>query len=214
MTLTVSLSDAAPLVLLADDDRLILATLSQGLRNAGFSTLEAATGSEALRLCVDHPVSVAVLDYDLPDMTGVQAARGMLLLQSFPIMFLSAYSDESIVRQAADGGAMSFLVKPIDTGQLVPAIRTALLRFAELDALRGQTLQLQSALKANRATSVVVGLLMARLGLAEQRAFDVLRRYCRHRGVRVEDVAMQVLAEAGDPETLQKIVSEHSTGPG
>jgi response regulator NasT len=179
-------------ILLADDDRLILATLSQGLRAAGFVTVEAASGAAALNLCLQAPPSAAVLDYNMPDISGLEIARA-LQPAAFPLIFLSAYGDDKIVRAAANFGAMAYLIKPIDPPQLVPTILTALSRFSELVALRGESAQLSSALKATRATSIVVGLLMERLHLSEKDAYDRLRLYCRSNNRKVIDVAADIL---------------------
>jgi response regulator NasT len=182
-------------VLLADDDRLILATLSQGLRSAGFPTVEAPSGAAALRLCLESPPGIAILDYDMPDLSGLEIARA-LQPAAFPLIFLSAYGDDQIVRAAADFGVMAYLVKPVDPLHLVPTIHTAIQRFSELAALRGESAQLNSALKAARATSIVVGLLMERLKLTEKEAYDRLRVYCRSHNRKITDVAMEILGAA------------------
>jgi two-component system, response regulator PdtaR len=192
-----------PTVLLADDDRLILATLSQGLRKAGFPTVEASSGAVALRCCLDSPPGIAVLDYDIPDMSGLEIARA-LYPAPFPLIFLSAYGDDQIVRAAADLGVMAFLVKPIDPLHLVPTIHTVMKRFSDLSTLRGESVQLNSALKAARATSIVVGLLMERLRLSEKEAYDRLRAYCRGHNRKVTEVASEILSAT---ERLHETIS-------
>lgn len=184
-----------PTVLLADDDRLILATLSQGLRHAGFDTIEVSGGAAALRACLQSPPDIAVIDYDMPDVTGLEIARA-LHPAPFPVIFLSAYGDNQIVGEAAEAGAMAYLVKPIDPLQLAPTLHTAMKRFSELAALRGESVQLNSALKSARATSIVVGLLMERLKLTEKEAYDRLRQYCRSHNRKITDVALEILGAA------------------
>jgi len=195
-----------PTVLLADDDRLILATLSQGLRSAGFPTIEASSGREALRLCLESSPDIAILDYDMPDLSGLEVARA-LQPAAFPLIFLSAYGDDQIARAAADLGVMAYLVKPIDPLQLVPTIRTAMLRFSELVALRGESAQLNSALKAARTTSIVVGLLMERLKLTEKEAYDRLRLYCRSHNRKITDVAMEVLGTTERMHSMLAVIA-------
>ncbi len=187
---------ATPTVLIVDDDRLILATLSHGLREGGFKTLEAANGADALQICIENPPSVAIIDYDLPGLSGLQVAQALQPTPAFPVIFLSAYGDEKIVNAAADLGAMAYLVKPVDPKKIGPTVRTVMQRFAELVALRGESAQLNSALKATRATSIVVGLLMERLRLSEKQAYDRLRQYCRSQNRKVTDVAADILGAA------------------
>ena len=191
-------SATAPLtVLVADDDRLILATLSRALRAAGFSTIEATSGSMAIQMALQTPPSIAIFDYDMPDASGIEVAKALRSSGQFPIIFLSAYGDESIVRAAADAGATAYFVKPIDPPRLIPTIHAALQRFSELKALRGESEHLAAALKAARHTSVVVGLLMERLQLPETEAYDRLRQYARGHSRKVADVASEILAATG-----------------
>jgi len=200
-----------PTVLLADDDRLILATLSQGLRSAGFPTIEAASGREALQLCLQSPPDIAILDYELPDISGLEVARA-LQPAAFPLIFLSAYGDDQIARAAADLGVMAYLVKPIDPVQLVPAIHTAILRFSELAALRGESAQLNAALKAARTTSIVVGLLMERLKLTEKDAYDRLRQYCRSHNRKITEVALEILGTTERMHSLLAAIAAATDG--
>ncbi|HTQ37203.1 MAG TPA: response regulator [Steroidobacteraceae bacterium] len=198
-------------MLLADDDRLILATLSQGLRSAGFPTIEAASGREALQLCLQSPPDIAILDYELPDISGLEVARA-LQPAAFPLIFLSAYGDDQIARAAADLGVMAYLVKPIDPVQLVPAIHTAILRFSELAALRGESAQLNAALKAARTTSIVVGLLMERLKLTEKDAYDRLRQYCRSHNRKITEVALEILGTTERMHSLLAAIAAATDG--
>ena len=188
----------APLrVLLADDDRLILATLSEGLRAAVYETIEATTGSMALALSATAAPDIAFLDYDMPDISGIEIARKLGEADAFPFVFLSAYGDASIVKAATDAGAMAYLVKPIDPSQLIPMIQTAIQRFAEMRRLRRDSASLASALQATRETNIVVGLLMARLHMSDKEAYNRLRQFARSRNRKVSDVASDIVAATG-----------------
>ena len=110
-------------LLIADDDRLILSTLGQGLRDAGYEILEASDGKAAVHLCEPAQPALAVLDVRMPGMSGVEAAHLIRQNTDIPIMFLSAYGDMEIVKLAIEEGALGYLVKPVDITQIVPAIR-------------------------------------------------------------------------------------------
>lgn len=199
-----------PTVLLVDDDRLILATVSRGLSAGGFRTLEAARGADALELCAENPPSIAIVDYDMPGMSGLELLDKLRAKAEFPVIVLSAYGDETIVSKAVELGAMAYLVKPIDPSKLVPTIRTVIRRFSELAVLRTESVQLNSALKATRATSIVVGLLMERLRLSEKQAYDRLRQFCRSRNRKVTEVASEML---GTIEQLNLFIADLAEPP-
>ncbi|MFO7324122.1 MAG: response regulator [Pseudomonadota bacterium] len=206
---TIGDSDAQT-ILLVDDDRLILATLSRGLSAGGFRTLEAACGADALKVCAENPPCIAIIDYDMPGMTGLELLARLQSDGRFPVIILSAYGDETIVSKAVELGAMAYLVKPIDPSKLVPTIRTVIRRYNELAALRTESAQLNSALKAARATSVVVGLLMERLRLTEKQAYERLRQFCRSHNRKVTEVASEIL---GTAEQLNAFIADIGEGP-
>ena len=181
-----------PTVLLVDDDRLILASISQVLRDAGFPTQTVCSGAEAIEHCRDAPPDIVVIDYDMPEISGLEVARS-LQPAPFPMVFLTAYGDETIVSAAADLGVMTYLVKPVSPQHLVPTIHMAVRRFSEMNSLRGTSAQLNEALRGSRATSVVVGLLMERLRMSETQAYDQLRRYCRSNNRKIVEVAEEIL---------------------
>lgn len=197
-------------MLLVDDDRLILATLAQSLRSAGFITTEADSGAAALQRYADGPPDLAIVDYDIPDMNGLEITRALQTVSPVPVIFLSAYGDDGVVSAAAEAGAMAYVVKPIDPPKLTPTVYTVLKRFEDYKTLRGESAQLTSALKSTRTTSIVVGLLMARMNLSERQAYDRLRHYCRSRNRKVVEVASEIL---GTAELFNNTLSEISGAP-
>jgi AmiR/NasT family two-component response regulator len=205
-------------VLVADDDPLIVATLGHGLRAAGFDVFEAFDGPSALDACVAHNPSLAIIDYAMPGPNGVEMARLIAARTSVPVIFLSASSDEAVVREAIAAGAMTFLVKPIDTQQLLPVVRTALERAREFQALRSQADQLNTALQTGRNVSIATGLLMAKLQIGQQEALERMRRHARSKRIRLEAFATELLRandEAGKLyESLSNRIEARPPGAG
>jgi len=186
-------------LLLADDDRLILSTLGQGLRDAGYEILEATDGKAAVHICEISQPDLAILDIRMPGMSGVEAARLIREKTQTPFIFLSAYGDKEIVQLAVQEGALAYLVKPVDIPQIVPTIEAALARSAELAELRTSTHNLSSALETNRETSMAVGLIMERYRVTRDTAFKILRHYARAERLKLNQLAANLLSAA---ETL------------
>lgn len=186
---------AMPHILLVDDDRLILATLGNGLRRAEYSVSEANSGEEALRLAEERKPDLALLDMRMPGMSGIELAQ-RLTGMGIPFIFLSAYSDEPLVKNAAERGALGYLVKPLDVPQIIPSIEAALGRAREIRELRETEEQLSSALEADRETSVAVGILMERRGLDRQEAFETLRTSARAQRRKLKDLAAEIVKAA------------------
>jgi response regulator NasT len=108
-------------------------------------------------------------------------------------VFLSAFGDESVVRDAAEAGALGYLVKPVDIPQLVPFIEAAMARGREIDLLRSTTEQLEQALKVEQKTRTAVGIIMERKGLDRQEAFDLLRARARAQRRKIGEVADELI---------------------
>jgi len=180
-------------VLLVDDDALVLATLGRGLREAGLEVHTARDAAGAIAICSAQSISVAVIDYALPGASGPDLARTIAAQTSAPIIILSAYDDKALVREAIASGAMTYLVKPIDTRQLLPVLCTALKRSQELHALRAQTEQLSLALQSERTISVATGLVMAKFQIGRAEAFERIRQQARATRTRVEQIAAELL---------------------
>ena len=180
-------------ILIVDDDRLILATLSKGLQQAGYDVLQAASGEEALRIAVKHTPDLAMLDIRMPHMSGIELAQHLRDETPVPFMFLSAYGDPDIARQAADYGAVGYLVKPVDTPQIIPSIEAGLARAAEIRKLRRRETDLTTALAAGRETSIAIGVIMERYHVSREQAFETLRNCARTHRRKISDVAAELV---------------------
>jgi len=181
-------------LLLVDDDRLILVTLANGLRDAGYfvSTAESADDAEAFLASGARP-DLAILDVQMPGTDGLSLAQRLHDFEHVPFVMLSAYSDAPTVAKATQSGALAYMVKPIDAAQMVPTITAALLRARELRALHTLTAQLQTALEVEREVSVAVGITMVQYRLGRQAAFDMLRTAARTQRRKLADVAQTVV---------------------
>jgi response regulator NasT len=121
-------------ILVVDDDRLVLAALSEGLRAAGYRVTGAASGDDALAMASRNAPDLALLDVRMPGMDGIELGRRLRELADVPFLFLSAYGDRETVGQAVEEGALGYLVKPLDIAQILPAIDAALGRGPADDA--------------------------------------------------------------------------------
>ena len=203
-------TDAKISVLVADDDPLIVATLGQCLRGAGYQVLEAFDGPAALAAAVSARPDLAILDHSMPGMNGVELARALAASTTIPVIFLSAYSEEAIVDDAIAAGAMTYIVKPVDTEQLLPIVRAALQRAREANALHGQNERLRATLDRDQTVSAAAGVLMATLRLDQREAFERLRQHARSKRARLEEVAAELLRSF---DSTTKLLHELSAPP-
>lgn len=183
-------------LLLVDDDRLVLATLSGGLLDAGYeiSTAESAEEAEMLLASGLRP-DLAIVDIRMSGQDGIYLARRLRELDHIPFMMLTAYSEQRLIDQASRHGALGYLVKPLDTPQLLPAIEAALSRANELQSLRETRSQLQAALDSERDISVAIGITMMRYRLQRQDAFELLRKTARSERRKLSELATEIIRD-------------------
>lgn len=189
-------SDAEPRsLLLVDDDRLILATLSSGLMAAGYVVAEAESVDEAEELLAGglRP-DLVLLDVRMPGRDGLELARRLAEFDRIPFLLLTAFGDREFVEQANEVGALAYLVKPIDVPQLIPAVEAAIARAGEISELRETHRQLRQALDGDRQISVATGIVMVQHRLGRKEAFEMLRRSARSQRKKLAVVADEVVA--------------------
>lgn len=117
-------------ILVVDDDRLVLATLTHGLAQAGYAVIDADNGDDAILLAREHRPGLALLDIRMEGMSGFEVAEYLRDHLQIPFMFLSAFADEETQAKVRELGALDYLVKPLDIRQIVPAVEAAFARRA------------------------------------------------------------------------------------
>ena len=109
-------------ILVVDDDRLVLATVTHGLAQAGYEVIDADNGDDAILLAREHKPELALLDIRMEGKSGFDVAEYLRDACQIPFIFLSAFADAHTVAQVAALGAVGYMVKPLDVGQIVPTV--------------------------------------------------------------------------------------------
>lgn len=200
-------------ILLVDDEPMTLAIIRLALQNAGYQTIEATSGQDALVLAQQLRPDLALLDAVMPGMSGIELAKHLHEEIHVPFMFVSGSGEVEIVRQATEHGAVGYLLKPFDVAQIVPAVEAALARADEIKQLRRSESDLTTALNAGRETSMAVGILMAKFKTDRNTAFEVLRAYSRSNRCKINDVANRLLAAEEMLNHFNELFSKHSDQP-
>ena len=161
-------------ILVVDDDRLVLATVTHGLAQAGYEVIDADNGDDAILLAREHRPQLALLDIRMEGKSGFDVAETLRDAYRIPFMFLSAFSDDATIAKVRALGALAYLVKPLDVGQIVPAVEAAFARLGDPAAGMPEIAAPADAL-AN-PVPLAVGVLMHRHALARADAWRRLQR--------------------------------------
>lgn len=115
-------------ILICEDNKLALKTISVVLEREGFKSDTADNGYDALALLKDNLYDMVIVDIHLPYHSGlelVEYLRTDLRLDT-PVLIVSAFSDPQMQRQAAELGIDGYIIKPFSPTDLVNRIKTIL----------------------------------------------------------------------------------------
>ena len=119
-------------ILIADDDKNIRRLLSAVLKNAGYTTVTAENGAEALKVLDSEEIDLAVVDVMMPVMDGYELTQALRAArEDLPILMVSARQLPEDRKKGFLSGTDDYITKPVDEEELVLRIR-ALLRRARI----------------------------------------------------------------------------------
>ena len=112
--------------IIADDSKIIRMVLSKIFSNLGLSILEAEDGEDVLELYQKEEPALIIMDWRLPIIDGIDVLykiRGEYKIRQPRIIFCSSITDEGKIREALDGGADDYLMKPFDEEIIVSKLK-------------------------------------------------------------------------------------------
>ena len=118
-------------ILIADDEPNQLELMSYNLETSGFGTIKARDGKNALQLIEDHSPDLVILDWMMPNMSGIDLCRTLRSrseTKQLPIIILSARSDDSDKSLGLDTGADDYISKPFSPKELISRVNALLRR--------------------------------------------------------------------------------------
>lgn len=116
-------------VLVVEDDRKTAASLKLYLEHGGYETFLAYDGSAALVAARAQAPDLIVLDWMLPQLSGLDVCRALRAESSVPIIMLTARAAEDDKLRGLDLGADDYVTKPFSPRELVARVRAVLRRF-------------------------------------------------------------------------------------
>ena len=159
-------------VLVAEDDEGLRSVLERGLRENGYAVDTAGDGEQALRYLDTYEYEVAILDWRMPKLSGLEVIRRLRLRgAALPVLMLTARDAASDRVTGLDAGADDYLVKPFDFSELLARVR-ALQRRGE--AMQSLVINVGGLQLDTVTREVSVGSLRPRLTATELSLLEIL----------------------------------------
>jgi two-component system cell cycle response regulator DivK len=117
---------AGELVLVVEDNEKNMKLFRDVLRATGYSTLEAATGEDAVELALSHEPALVLMDVQLPGIDGVEALARLRRDErtaSIPVLALTAQAMSGDRERFLEAGFDGYLSKPVDVTELIQAVQ-------------------------------------------------------------------------------------------
>ena len=117
-----------PTILVVDDDPHIREVIRFALQKAGFATLEAENGAQALARFQEASPDLVVLDIVMPELDGTEVCKALRRISAVPIVFLSSRDDEVDRILGLELGGDDYVTKPFSPRELTARVRAILRR--------------------------------------------------------------------------------------
>jgi DNA-binding response OmpR family regulator len=159
-------------VLVAEDDEGLRSVLARGLRENGYVVDVTSDGQQALRYLDAYEYEVAILDWRMPKVTGLEIIQQLRHRGSaLPVLMLTARDTADDRVMGLDEGADDYLVKPFDFGELLARVR-ALQRRGE--AMQSRVIKVADVTLDTVTREVSVGTAHPRLTAMELGILEIL----------------------------------------
>jgi response regulator NasT len=181
-------------IVLADDESIIRMDLKEMLTALDYVVVgEAGDGKSAVNLARELRPDLVIMDIQMPEMDGIDAARVLTEEMIAPVLLLTAYSQHELIERAKQAGVVGYIVKPFRESDLAPAIEVALARYREFQAINSELKNVQEAFETRKLVERAKGLLMDTQGLKENEAFRKIQRLSMNTRKSMREVAEAIL---------------------
>jgi DNA-binding response OmpR family regulator len=111
-------------ILIAEDDVVFCKLLTRFLSKNEYQVMDAQNGTDALELLELNGFALAILDYNLLDMNGIDILKKIKAKSiDTRVILITRYGDEEVEKEANDAGADAFVSKPINPEELLELIQ-------------------------------------------------------------------------------------------
>ena len=123
-------------ILVIEDEKPIADILEYGFKKEQFKVRSAYTGADGLKAADDFLPHLVILDWMLPDLSGVDVCKMLTELYNIPIVMLTARGSIDDKVYGLESGADDYITKPFDLREVIVRVKTILRRFGK--AVKGQ----------------------------------------------------------------------------
>ena len=168
-------------ILVVDDDKEIVESISIFLKGEGYEVLKAYNGLDALETLTENDVQLMLLDIMMPKLDGIKTLLKLRETKNIPVILISAKSEDADKIFGLTAGADDYITKPFNPSELVARVKSQLRRYTSLGSIESHKEEITIdglTLNTERKTVTVDGE-PVHLTPIEYRILELM---CRNRG--------------------------------
>ena len=155
------------------------------------------TPFELLASVEQHQPDVILIDTESPSRDVLEQLAAISAAAPRPVVMLTDDAHDDAIRAALGVGVSAYVVDDVEPRRLGPIMRVAIERFQAEQRMRNELLATRTQLAERKLVERAKGILMKQRGCDEETAFAALRSLAMQRGLRLGEVAQQVIDVAG-----------------
>jgi response regulator NasT len=182
-------------ILLVNDTDKPIGELREALLAAGYMSItEVDSAARLLKAVDEQSPDVVIIDTESPSRDTLEQLAVMGHAAPRPVVMFADRGEPQLIRDAVSAGVTAYVVDHISTDKLAPIIEVALARFEEESRLRKRLADVEQQLSDRKIIDRAKGILMDKHTFSEAQAYEALRSQAMRQGLRLGDVARQVIA--------------------
>lgn len=171
-------------VIIVEDEPITRMDVRGILEDSGIEVLgEGKDGIDAINLCKLHKPDVVIMDINMPNLDGLNAAKIINKDKlAKAVLLLTAYSNEDYINKAKDSGVFGYLIKPLNEKSLIPMLEITLSRALESEEVEKKLDTVTQKLEERKCIEKAKGYLMEKENLSEKEAYKKIRSLSMEKG--------------------------------
>ncbi len=179
-------------ILVVDDEKGLLDLLRATIETMGHELMDiASNGYEAIEKAIRGRPDLILMDINIPDLSGVEAAKVILAEHACPLIFMSGLSVDETLARVSQVKAQGYLVKPFIAEQLRSAIEFALRDFQQASSASNEIAMLRDELDSQKVLDEAIGRMRRIYGHSREKSLEQLQAMAKTRRCTLIEAAQQ-----------------------
>jgi response regulator NasT len=185
-------------VLIVDQNLARATILEEGLREAGYRDIIVVRDMQNLmRRIIDEEPDVILIDLENPNRDVLEQMFQVSRVVQRPVAMFVDSADRGAIEAAVDAGVSAYVVDGLRKERVRAIVETSISRFRAFEKLRVELDETRRQLADRKLIDRAKGILMKQRGLAEEEAYEAMRKAAMDANLRLSEVARSVITAAG-----------------